>query len=116
MGTIEIEGMEFYAYHGCYKEEQIVGNKFMVDIAMEADIKKASETDNVADTVNYQRVYEHIKDEISINSHLLEHVAKRIIDRLYKNFPAIQKIKLKVRKLNPPMGGKMSSVSVTLEK
>jgi len=115
-GYIEIEGMEFYAHHGCYETERIVGNKFLVDLIIEADCTKASETDNIEDAVNYQKAYELIKDEIQIKSHLLENVCKRILDRLYNNFTGIQKAKIKVSKLNPPMGGQMQKVSVTLER
>ena len=111
---IEIEGMEFYAYHGCYETEQIVGNKFSVDLYIEADCKEASETDDLIKAVNYQRAYELIKDQMHIKSHLLEHVCKRILDTLYENFDGIQKAKIKVSKMNPPMGGKIEKVSVSL--
>lgn len=115
-GYIEIEGMEFYAFHGCYETERIVGNKFLVDLLIETDCTRSSETDNIEDAVNYQKAYELIKDEIQIKSHLLENVCKRIIDVLYSNFENIEKIKVKVSKLNPPMGGQMQKVSVTLER
>jgi dihydroneopterin aldolase len=64
MGTIEIEGMEFYAYHGCFAEEQIVGNKFMVDLRLEANCAKAKISDNINDAVNYQTAYEIVKTEV----------------------------------------------------
>lgn len=111
---IEIEGMEFYAYHGCYETERVVGNRFLVDAYFEADCKAASESDNINDAVNYQRAYELIQEEMHITSHLLEHVCKRILDTLYANFDGIKKAKVKVSKLNPPMGGKINKVSVTL--
>lgn len=111
---IEIEGMEFYAYHGCYETERIVGNKFLVDAYIEADCIPASESDDINKAVNYQRAYELIKEEMHIKSHLLEHVCKRILDTLYVNIEGINKAKVKVSKLNPPMGGKINKVSVTL--
>jgi 7,8-dihydroneopterin aldolase/epimerase/oxygenase len=52
MGLIQIEGMEFYSFHGHYKEERIVGNKFLVDLTIETDMQKASESDNLKDAVN----------------------------------------------------------------
>ena len=111
---IEIEGMEFYAYHGCYETEQIVGGKFLADLYIEADCSKAAESDNVNDAVNYQKAYELVKEEIHIKSHLLENVCKRILDRLYKDISGIKKAKIKVSKINPPMGGRIEKVSVTL--
>lgn len=111
---IEIEGMEFYAYHGCYETEQIVGNKFLVDMYIEADCSEAAETDDITKAVNYQRVYEMVQEQIMIRSHLLENVCKRILDKLYSDFDGIKAAKVKVSKMNPPMGGKIEKVSVSL--
>lgn len=116
MGIIELEGMEFYAYHGCFKEEQIVGNKFTVYVRMEYDAKKAAESDSIHDALNYQRAYEKIKEQLQIKSHLLEHVCERILDMLYENFPELQHATVKVSKMNPPMGGQIEKVSLTLSR
>lgn len=109
---IQLEGMEFYAYHGCFKEEQIVGNKFLVDVSITTDCEKAAESDNVKDALNYQVVYEIIKAEMQKKSHLLENVANRILDALFQKFDTIQNITLKISKVNPPVGGQVNRVSV----
>ena len=114
MGIIEIEGMKFYAYHGHFAAEQVVGNNFEVNIRLEADCNAAAESDNLDDALNYQAVYECIKEEMQIKSALLENVAKRILDTLYSHFPKTQKASVKISKMNPPMGGEMERVSVTL--
>jgi len=115
-GIIEIEDMEFFAFHGCFKEEKIVGNNFLVDLTIETDVSLASESDNIHDALNYQTAYEVVKDQMAISSNLLEHVCQRILDALYVHFSSqIIKAKVKVRKMNPPMGGKMRSVSLTFE-
>lgn len=116
MGHIEIEGMEFYAFHGHYDVEQVVGNRFTVDLTLDLDINKASETDNLEDTINYQEVYQIIKEEMEINSRLLEHIAGRIMNRLHLCFDNLSKIRIKISKLNPPLGGQINKVSVILEK
>ncbi len=116
MGLIEIEGMEFYAYHGHFKEEQLVGSRFLVNATLETDLDKASQSDKLTDTINYLSVYQLIKEEMNIKSHLLEHLAGRIIKRLYDNYPAIVKVRVKISKINPTMGGEIDKVSVTLEK
>lgn len=115
MATISIEGMEFYAHHGCFAEEQTIGTDFRVDIAMDVDTSKAEQTDNLDDTIDYQIVYQLVKREMNIPSKLLEHVGRRIVDAVRTEFPSITCVRLKIRKLNPPLGGKMDSVSVTLE-
>lgn len=114
MGLISLSGMEFFAYHGCYNEEQILGNKFMVDLEFFTGTENAEITDDLAQTVNYQKVYELVKAEMDIKSKLLEHVSRRILDALYKQFPYISAAKITIAKLNPPIGGKVEKVSVTL--
>ncbi|HAN19108.1 MAG: dihydroneopterin aldolase [Bacteroidetes bacterium GWC2_33_15] len=116
MGQIQIENMEFYAYHGCFKEEQIVGNRFLVDLTIETDMNIPSKTDNINDALNYQTAYELVKQEMQKKSHLLEHIAGRILDVLYVKFNSIRKATVKVSKMNPPMGGKMERVSVTMSR
>ena len=116
MGVIELEDMEFYAFHGCYKEEQIVGNKFLVSLTMQADCAKAGQTDNIGDATSYLTAYEVVKEQMSIKSHLLENVAARILDALQAKLPAIASAKVKISKINPPLGGKVGCASVILER
>lgn len=116
MGIIEIEGMQFFAFHGHFEAEQIVGNHFQVDIRFETDCSKAAISDDLKDAVNYQEVYNLVKKEMEITSHLLENVAKRILDALFLCFPVINEAKVKISKLNPPMGGEIEKVGVTLTK
>ena len=114
MGVICLENMEFYAYHDHYKEEQIVGNKFLVDLHIETDMSTPAQSDDLKDAVNYQKAYYLVKEEMAKKSHLLEHIGKRILDVLFREFNGIKKVTVKVAKMNPPVGGKMDSVSVTL--
>jgi dihydroneopterin aldolase len=114
MPLISIEGMEFYAYHGCFKEEQIIGTRFLVDVQLETDTSEAEIADDLSKTVNYQSVYLVIKEEMAIKSRLLEHVARRIANRLLKDFPIIEKLNIKLSKMNPPVGGKVQNVSFSL--
>jgi dihydroneopterin aldolase len=116
MGLIQIENMEFYSFHGHFKEERIVGNKFLVDLTVETDMDAPSESDNLKDAVNYQRLYEIIKQQMEVKSHLLEHIAGRIIDAIYSEIGGIKKVTVKVSKMNPPMGGKIGSVSIILSR
>jgi dihydroneopterin aldolase len=116
MGLIQIENMEFYSFHGHFREERIVGNKFLVDLTIESDMKVPAESDNLKDALNYQRVYEIVKLQMEMKSHLLEHIAGRILDAVYSEMEGITKVTVKVSKLNPPMGGKIGSVSVVLSR
>jgi len=114
MGFIQIENMEFYSFHGHFKEERIVGNKFNVDLTIETDMKVPAQSDNLKDAVNYQRAYEIVKSQMETKSYLLEHIAGRILDALYSELEGIKQATVKVSKMNPPMGGKIGSVSVVM--
>lgn len=116
MGLIEIEGMRFYAFHGHFESEQIVGNEFMVYLKIETDCSKAALSDNLDNALNYQSAYEIVKKEMEITSHLLENVAKRILDSLHLHFNSITKAEVKISKMNPPMGGEIEKVSITLSR
>jgi dihydroneopterin aldolase len=117
MGLIQIENMEFYAFHGHYREEQIVGNKFLVNLSIDSDMTVPAATDNLKDAINYQRVYKLVKEEMQKKSRLLENIAKRILDTIFANFDGIREVTVKVSKMNPPMGGgRIEKVSVTLNR
>ena len=66
MGKIYVEGIKIYAYHGCFKEETLIGTHFLVDVVLDVDLKKSSDSDNLEDTVNYQTVFHVIKKEMEI--------------------------------------------------
>lgn len=114
MGVIAIEGMEFHAYHGCFEEEQIIGTKFIVDLYFETNTSKAEESDQLIDTINYADVFQLVKAEMEKVSKLLEHVGKRILNSLKHGYPQVEWAEVKVSKMNPPLGGQMESVSVTI--
>ncbi len=116
MGQIRIEQMEFYSFHGCFEEERIVGNSFIVDLLMETDMKRACETDRIDDALNYQTAYDLVKLEMKEKSYLLEHIACRILDALFKKFPNLDKATVKVSKMTPPMGGKIKAVSIEISR
>jgi dihydroneopterin aldolase len=115
MAVISIEGMEFFAYHGCFAEEQLIGTWFVVDLFLDLDTTTAEASDNLEDTVNYLAVYQLVKREMMINSKLLEHVGRRVITAVKEEFSMVTHARIKVRKMNPPLGGKMDFVSLTLE-
>lgn len=114
MSIITIENMAFYSYHGCFKEEATIGTNFKVDLYLECNTEKAEKSDNVNDTVDYSAVYQVVKQQMQEPSHLLEAVARRIIESIKKSFPQVESIKVKVTKLNPPLGGQIGGVSVCL--
>lgn len=116
MGLISVENMEFYAFHGCFEAEAVVGNRFLVDLWIEEDATLSAETDNIDDAVSYFVAYQIVKQQMMIRSNLLENVCKRILDALYAEMSGIMHAKVKVSKMAPPMGGPMDRVSLTMER
>jgi len=113
-GIIELEGMEFKAYHGCLEQEKIRGNSFTVDFRGELDLSSAAESDNLNDTLNYADIYEIVADEMSIPSELLENVAGRIVKAIEKRFPELSSFSVRVSKKKPPVDGVAQWSRVTL--
>jgi 7,8-dihydroneopterin aldolase/epimerase/oxygenase len=114
MGRIALEGMEFFAFHGFYDEEQKIGNKYGIDLFIYTDLHAAAETDDLHQTVNYEVLYKLVQEEMLVPARLLEHLGHRIIDRIYHRFPLIRKIKINVYKFNPPLGGICRRAKITL--
>ncbi|MBP1615702.1 MAG: putative dihydroneopterin aldolase [Bacteroidetes bacterium] len=112
--TIFLENVIFYAYHGVAPQETTVGNTFIINLTIKGNFSKSIETDDVTDTANYANIYEAVKQEMSIPSKLLEHVCGRIINRLFQSFQAIEEIKIKLSKVNPPMGADIDCAGVEI--
>lgn len=113
-GVIELEGMEFKAYHGCLEQEKVRGNSFIVDFRGELDLSAAAESDNLNDTLNYAEIYEIVAYEMSIPSELLENVAGRIVKEIERRFPQLIAFSVRVSKKRPPVEGITQWSRVTL--
>lgn len=87
-----------------------------MDVTVVTDFSKPSSSDRLSDAVDYVAVYELTKKEMAVRSNLIEHVAQRIHDAVRKKFPEVKKIKVKVEKINPPIGGEAKSVSAVISK
>lgn len=114
IGTIELKGMQFFAYHGVFPEEREKGNDFVVDLCCKYDISAAMGSDNLADTLNYAAVYNLISEQMAIPSNLLEHVAGRIASEIEREFPEILHFSISIAKQNPPVQGKVECSRITV--
>ncbi len=114
MGIIKLKNIKLYAYHGCLREEALIGSEYRVDLTVKANLKPSAKSDKLKDTIDYVTLNTIVKEEMALRSELLENVAKRIIDRIMKNFPTVTMIEVDVAKTNPPIGGNVESVNVIL--
>ena len=112
--TINLEGMEFHAFHGCYALEQLSGSHFEVALKITSPLGEVAERDDVTLAVNYLTVYEVVREQMAITQCTIERVAQNIIRTLFDRFGQIVAVECTVTKLAPPLGGKVRRVSVTL--
>lgn len=111
---IYLEDIVIYAFHGVSPQETRVGNLFHIDLRVKVDVGRAMETDHVADTVSYADLYQSVAEEMATPSKLLEHVAGRIVRRIFREHPSVESIDLKLAKQNPPMNADIAVAGVEL--
>ncbi len=115
MGLIALEGMAFRAYHGVYAEEQVLGNDFVVDVYITTNFMMAAASDNLNHTISYETVYEICKMVMREPTRLIETLADRIIEGVKHQFQTVEEIKVRIRKLNPPLGGRIAHAMIETE-
>ena len=115
MGIIKLKNIRTYSYHGCLIEEGKIGSDYTVNLEVKTDLRKSSLTDDLKDTVDYVLLNSIVVEEMAIRSNLLEHVAHRIITRIFNEIPEVSRIIVAVSKLNPPIGGDVEAVTIEME-
>jgi len=116
VGSIKIQNIKIYAYHGCLVEEKKIGSDYRVDLSIKADLSTSAHTDHLSDTVDYVHLHLIVKEEMAIRSKLLEHAAERMLVRILKELPLVQKAVVAVSKINPPIGGNVGMVTIRRSK
>ena len=115
MGIIKLTNIRTFSYHGCLEEEAKIGSNYSVDLTIKTNLEPSSKTDELTDTVDYVDLNRIVVEEMAIRAKLLEHVAKRIIDRVLKELKMVTKIEVEVTKLNPPIGGDVEGVTIIMK-
>lgn len=115
MGLIAIEGIQLYAYHGYYPEEQILGSYYIIDVYVGVNIRNVAKSDELADTVNYETIYRIVRVEMNKNAKLIETVAQRIANRIKSIFEQVETLKLRISKLHPPLGSTVARTFIELD-
>lgn len=109
---VSLEGMVFYGYHGVKPEEKALGQRFLVDIEAEADLSQAGTSDNIADTVNYSRMFRLAREVMEGPSHnLLESLAQTIASRILTELGP-QAVRVRIRKPSAPVPGALAAAVV----
>jgi dihydroneopterin aldolase len=117
LDKILMNGMMFYGYHGVLEEEKELGQRFIVDVILYTDLKKAGKTDNLDCTVNYKEVYETIKRIVEDERYnLLEALAERICEDILRLFGTVLKVNVKIKKPETPVAGIFDYFAVQIER
>ena len=114
MGLISVEGIRVFAYHGHLPEEAKLGGHFIVNVWVTADTKEVEKTDDLNDTVDYVKIIEIVKEQMAIRSNMVEHPARRIVDAIL-TLKKVQKVKVEVQKIAPPIDATFDKISVTIK-
>lgn len=110
-----MKGMEFYAYHGVFPEENKLGQRFRVDLVIEADLSEAAASDNLEKSVNYAEAHQAVKDIVEGQRfNLVETVAESIASTILKRFPIVEQAMVKVIKPDPPIPGHYEHVAIEI--
>lgn len=113
--SIEVTGIKLYAFHGCMDEEARIGGNYIVDVYLETDFSEAALNDELSQTIDYVQINAIVTTEMAIRSKLIEHVGQRIWTRLTNEINGITYLKLKIRKLIPPINGNVDEVAICIE-
>jgi dihydroneopterin aldolase len=112
---IEVNGIQLYAFHGCLEEEGRIGGHYIVDVSLTTDFTSAALSDDLTQTVDYVDINRIVSEEMAIRSKLIEHVGQRISRRIYQELKAIEKLKVKITKLCPPINGDVQNVAIIIK-
>lgn len=113
-GRVQLNALEFFAFHGWHDFEREKGNTFRVHISYTYDMARAALSDELEYTVDYQRIHGLVAEIMQTPCRLLEHLAAKIVHSIRIQFPEIQDLEVRVEKMDPPFGSKAGPVSVTL--
>ena len=102
---IVLEGMRFYGFHGVNPEERVLGQEYLVDLAVEMDLTQAGASDRLEDTISYAHIYRAVRDVMEGEPrNLLEAAAQSVADRILSDFP-VDSVSIRVKKPPPPIRG-----------
>ncbi len=115
--TISLVGITLYGYHGVRPEERTLGQRFVVDVHLDADLRNAAATDDLVFTVNYSEVYALVAEIVEGEPvNLLETLGERIIEIVFKRFPEIERARVRIAKPGVAIAGSVlreASVSIS---
>lgn len=100
MATIRLEGLSLFGHHGARPYEKEAGQRIEVDLELESVDDAAERSDKLADAVDYDRLYQTVRDVVEQQSfHLLEALAATTAERILETFN-VRRVKVRLSKQN----------------
>ncbi len=117
MDKIVLTGLEFFGYHGALPEENVIGQRFIVDVTMYLDLSEAGIHDDLRASINYAEVYEKVQAVVEGEPFkTIEAVAEEIASVLHSSYPRLEKVEITVHKPGAPIAGIFHDVAVIIQR
>lgn len=114
MLTIHLQSVRFFAYHGIFAEEKVLGNEYEVDILIQCQTKEGI-IHHLSETIDYARVYQLLAERMKKPTPLLETIASDFSYMILQQFPMAQSIRFSIHKMHPPIEAMIGQVGVIFE-
>lgn len=112
MLTVSLHKICIHNTIGLYPEEKIIGNDFEIDV----DISVDEDPQSHLPILDYTIINQVVREKFIPPGDYLETFAEEIYTTLKNKFPQAASIKIAIRKLAPPMEGKVAYAQVCLER
>ena len=100
MAIIRLEGLSVFGHHGARPYEKEAGQRLEVDLVLEPTSTAAETSDRLADTIDYDLLYQLVREIVEGKSyHLLEALACTTAETILERFP-IRKATVRIAKQN----------------
>lgn len=115
MDEVFLRGMQFYGRHGVLPQEQVLGQRFIVHVRLQADLRAACASDEVADTVNYAAVHACVQARVQGQPvNLIERLAELIAQDILTTWPTVAQVTVEVEKPQAPIAGVLDTAGVAI--
>lgn len=114
---IAVRNLCLFAYHGVFEGEQEIGQRFYLDVVVEADLKPAAASDAVEHTVDYAGLVKVVSDAFTEKRQkLLETLAERVAVRIFEQFPIVEAAEISIRKPSAPIEAVFDFVEIQIRR
>lgn len=122
MDCIRIKDLEVFGFHGAKPEENVLGQKFILDVCMYTDTREAGLTDDLTKSIHYGHAARRMEEFVRTHTYqLIERLAEEVAEYLLTTFSReekadLRKVSVTIKKPWAPIHLPIDTVSVTIER